>query len=196
MVRKIRNGILVMIAIGNMIGDSFSQAGNIPVVKMMSDSVFNPGDYVKIPIILFKFDQYGLDHSSNPMDSLKLIAAFLNKNEHLTVEIGNHTDYRVNPYMSSKPTFRRAKTIVDSLVIHFQINPGRVSPAGYSESRPKVLANDLLLPGGKTILTGTVLSQAWIDRNYPQSKNKDDYEFIMQQNRRTELKILRTDFEK
>jgi outer membrane protein OmpA-like peptidoglycan-associated protein len=200
MLRKVPNWTSIFLLLAVMLSEveaSFSQIQNIPVFKTMHDSVFKAGDYVTIPFILFNFDSYALDHLSNPMDSLKLIADFLKKYDNLIVEIGNHNDYRTNSAVfSSKPSFKRAKTIVDTLIIHFHINPGQIYPIGYGETKPRVIDKDIILPSGNVLSKGTILTQIWIDKTHPESMNKDDYEFIMKLNRRTELKIVRTDFGK
>ncbi len=164
------------------------------VVKTLNDSVFNAGDIIHPPIILFMLDRYDLNHPSRPIDSIKVIADFMKKNKNITIEVGCHTDYRTSAYYSQKLSFPRAKTIVRALIDSFGINPERLVPAGYSESKPRYLEKAVTTPSGKTITAGTVLSEKWIDVNFPKTKNKDDYEFVMQMNRRTELRILRKDF--
>jgi outer membrane protein OmpA-like peptidoglycan-associated protein len=160
----------------------------------MKDSVFNIGDYIKCPIILFDLDKSSFHHSLNVMDSIKVIARFLKKNKNLVIEIGQHTDYRGNnPNLSSHLSLGRAKIIVDSLIA-LGIAAERLTPAGYQGVKPLVLNEDVTLPSGKIVPKGTYLSQLWIDKNFPQEKNKDAYEFIMLLNRRTELKVLRTDY--
>jgi hypothetical protein len=83
---------------------------------------------------------------------------------------------------------------VDYLIAEKGIDPNRISPAGYGESRPAKTDRDLTTPSGKLIPAGTILSQTWIDKNFPERKNKDDYEYVMQINRRVVFTILRKDY--
>ena len=171
----------------------FGQTDNF--VKTLNDSIFKTGDIIRpLPVILFNLDQSALDHPSHPIDSIKYIADFLNKHPNLTVEVSNHADYRYSAIYSTCLPCKRAKTIVDSLIIHFGISPYRLTSKGYVVNVPICLEKDFKTPTGKIIPKGTILSKEWIDSNFPKEKNKDDYEYLMQLNRRTELKILKTDY--
>lgn len=149
---------------------------------------------MRMPLVLFNLDKYDLDHPSNPKDSLEFLVKTMSENPNITVELSAHTDYRSDAKYNQTLSFNRAKTCVDYLISEKGIDPARISPAGYGESRPSELQTDVTLPGGKVVRAGTVLSQKWIDKEHPERKNKDDYEFIMQINRRVVFTILRKDY--
>ncbi len=149
---------------------------------------------MRMPLVLFLLDKYGLDHPSNPKDSLEFLVKVMSESPNITVELSAHTDYRSDAKYNQTLSFNRAKTCVDYLISEKGIDPNRISPAGYGESRPSVTDRNLTTPSGKLIPKGTTLSQAWIDKNFPEKKNKDDYEFVMQINRRVVFTILRKDY--
>lgn len=149
---------------------------------------------MRMPLVLFLLDDYTLKHPSNPKDSLEFLVKVMSESPNITVELSAHTDYRSDAKYNQTLSFNRAKTCVDYLITSKGIDPNRISPAGYGESRPSKTDRDLTTPSGKLVPTGTVLSQAWIDKNFPEKKNKDDYEFIMQINRRVVFTILRRDY--
>lgn len=155
--------------------------------KTLMDSVFEPGDVVVLHGILFNLDKCSLNAWG--ADSLKLAADLLLKHRNLFIEVGNHSDH-VNPNSSQHLTLCRAKAICDS----FQrsgIDPSRFSAMGYGDTKPYVLEKDIILPSKKIIPKGTVLSKNFRDKFI---KNKEDHELLCQLCRRTELKIVRTDF--
>ncbi|TAL58682.1 MAG: hypothetical protein EPN85_10970, partial [Bacteroidetes bacterium] len=149
---------------------------------------------MRMPLVLFLLDSADLSHPSNPKDSLEFLVKVMSESPNITVELSAHTDYRSDAVYNQKLSFRRAKTCVDYLITSRGIDPNRITPAGYGESRPSKTDRELNTPSGKTIPVGTILSQAWIDKNFPQRKNKDDYEFVMQINRRVVFTILRRDY--
>lgn len=149
---------------------------------------------MRMPLVLFNLNKYDLEHSSNPRDSLEFLVKVMSESPNITVELSAHTDYRNDAKYNQTLSFNRAKTCVDYLITEKGIDPARISPAGYGESRPSVPQTDVTVPSGKVVSAGTVLSQKWIDKNFPEKKNKDDYEYLMQINRRVVFSILRKDY--
>jgi peptidoglycan-associated lipoprotein len=147
-----------------------------------------------MPMILFDLGKSDLGHSSNPKDSLEFLVKVMSESQNITVELSAHTDYRSDAKFNQTLSFNRAKTCVDYLIGTKGIDPNRIQPAGYGESRPAITDRNFTTPSGKSIKTGTTLSQTWIDKNFPQKKNKADYEFVMQINRRVVFTILRKDY--
>src|SRR5688572_12757020 len=92
---------------------SFGQSKRI--IKNLNDDSAQYANLIHPPLILFNLDKYDLGHPSHPIDSIKKIADFLKKHKNLTIEVGNHMDYRWEPIYSSSPSFNRAKTIVNAL---------------------------------------------------------------------------------
>jgi len=149
---------------------------------------------MRMPMILFKLDSSDLSHPSNPKDSLEYLVKLMSEVPNITIELSAHTDYRSDAVYNQKLSFKRAKTCVDYLITTKGIDPNRISPAGYGESRPSLTDRDFIAPSGKVIPKGTVLTEKWIDKNFPKNKNKDDYEFVMQINRRVVFTLLRRDY--
>lgn len=149
---------------------------------------------IRMPLVLFKLDSSDLSHPSNPKDSLEFLVKVLSESPNITVELSAHTDYRSDAKYNQTLSFKRAKTCVDYLISVRGVDPNRITPAGYGESRPSVTDRDITLPSGKVLPKGSILSEKWIDKNYPKAKNKDDYEAVMQINRRVVFSILRKDY--
>jgi len=149
---------------------------------------------MRVPLVLFNLNKYDLEHVSNPKDSLEYLVNVMTESPQITIELSAHTDYRSPADYNQKLSYNRAKTCVEYLITKRNIDPDRIVPAGYGESKPLVLDNDVTTPSGKLIPKGTVLSEKWIDTNFPAKKNKDDYEFVMQMNRRVVFRILRKDY--
>jgi peptidoglycan-associated lipoprotein len=149
---------------------------------------------MRMPMLLFKLDSADLSHPSNPKDSLEWLVKVMMESPNITVELAAHTDYRSDAKYNQALSFKRAKVCVDYLITTKGIDPNRISPAGYGESRPAVTDRDFTTPNGKFLPKGTVLAEKWIDKNFPKSKNREDYEFVMQINRRVVFSILRKDY--
>ncbi|MBI4945504.1 MAG: OmpA family protein [Bacteroidetes bacterium] len=149
---------------------------------------------MRMPLVLFDLDDFTLKHASNPKDSLEYLVKVMTETPNITVELSAHTDYRNDAKYNQTLSYNRAKTCVDYLINEKGIDPNRISPAGYGESKPTVLQTEVTLPSGKVVPKETILSQSWIDKNFPESKNKNDYEYLMQINRRVVFKILRKDY--
>lgn len=94
---------------------------------------------------------------------------FLNKNTHLTIEIGVHLD-RVNPKSSTNLSQARAKRIADQLIAK-GINPARLTAKGYGDTQPLVSKKTIEL-----------------------AQTKEEMEALHFKNRRTEIKITSTTF--
>ena len=149
---------------------------------------------MRMPLLLFNLDMFDLSHPSNPKDSLEFLVKVMSESPNITVELSAHTDYRSDAKYNQTLSFNRAKTCVDYLIADKGIDPNRISPAGYGESRPSELQTEVTLPSGKVVPAKTILSQKWIEKKYPANKNKDDYEYLMQINRRVVFTLLRKDY--
>ena len=145
---------------------------------------------VRFPDVLYDLGKYDLRPESK--DSLDFLFQTLTDNPTFVIELSSHTDYR-DPKINQQLSEERAKSCVDYLITK-GIPAERMVPKGYAESRPIVLDTAKKLPSGKIIPKGTTLTQKWIDANVPLSKNKEDYEFVMQLNRRTVFSVLSKDY--
>lgn len=147
-----------------------------------------------MPMVLFNLNASDLGHPSNPKDSLEALVKVMTEVPNVTVELSAHTDYRSDAKYNQTLSFNRAKTCVDYLITERGLDPNRIKPAGYGESRPAITDIEITTPSGRKIPRGTTLSQKWIDKNFPEKKNKEDYEYVMQINRRVVFTILRKDY--
>lgn len=143
--------------------------------------------HVEVKNIYYSLGKWDLRPES--FRSLDSIYQVLVDNPQIRVEIGSHTDYRNTDEANQTLSQHRADTVVSYLIAK-GIDPARLVAKGYGESTPRVLSEDITLPSGKVVPKGTELSQPWIDSHF--KKNSDDYEAVMQLNRRTEFTILGT----
>ena len=81
----------------------------------------------------------------------------MSESPNITVELPAHTDYRNSAKYNQTLSYNRAKTCVDYLINEKGIDPNRISPAGYGESQPAVLYQDITTPSGKIVPKGTTL---------------------------------------
>jgi outer membrane protein OmpA-like peptidoglycan-associated protein len=136
------------------------------IIKQVTDSVFHVGDIVKIPVILYDLGKASIRPEAK--DSLDVVVKFLEKNKHLGVEIGSHTDSRGSEEFNRKLSSARAKNCYDYIVSQ-GISPQQITYRGYGES-------ELIHSDG----------------HISKFKTKEEQESLHQQNRRTELKVLST----
>ncbi len=202
MIQRFRNsrigfaffGVMILICFFPL--NSFSkfqqvQKGNY---KTLNDSVFAVDDLIRTPAILFDLGRCELktDSSFDAVDSLKPVTLFLKKFPNLVVEFGCHTDY-VDPSSSQRLTYCRARSCYEAL-LKLGVDSARLSFNGYGASAPFVLQNDIILPSGKVAPKGMILNGEMLDRKFPPRWKNPDNAFLRSLDRRTELKILKTDF--
>lgn len=163
--------------------------------KTLNDSVFVFGDIVQVPGIHFELGSYPLknDSMANGSDSLRKVFVFLQRHPNLVVEIAQHAD-TIYQNRSTRITQGRAQACVDSL-IKWGIEKSRISAHGYGDSQPYLVDRDLKLPSGKVMTAGTYLTGKFIYATAP-DRNSADFQFMRALNRRTEVRILRTDYDK
>ena len=66
------------------------------------------------------------------------------------------------------------------------IEAPRLTFKGFGESSPSTLTSDEILPDGKVVPKGSVLTEAFINTY---KSNKDNFEFLHQLNRRTTFQV-------
>ncbi len=132
------------------------------------DSTFSYGQLFRTYRLTFELNKATFKAESYPhLDSL---AEFLSRNKNLTIEVQNHCDSRYSDKMSMCWTCARAQAIVDYLVSK-GITKERLISKGFND-------NKLLIP----------------DSQIKKAKTKNEKEALHALNRRTEYKILSTDF--
>jgi len=140
---------------------------------------------IEVPDIAYDFASAELRPESKI--ALDKLVEVLNDNPNITIELMSHTDYIGNDKSNMELSQRRAQSVVDYL-IEKGISSDRLIAKGYGESSPKVVDEKInkqypFLPVGKA------LTESFIKTLSP-----DNQEFANQLNRRTEFKVLRTDY--
>jgi peptidoglycan-associated lipoprotein len=141
---------------------------------------------IELPNILYDFGKYDLRPES--MVSLDKLVETLNDNPNVTIELMSHTDSRDTEEYNQNLSQRRAQVVVQYL-IEKGIDPERLSAKGYGESTPKVV-DPAIASDNKFLKEGTVLTEQFIN-SLPNDEQK---EIAHQINRRTEFRVLRTDY--
>ncbi len=142
---------------------------------------------IELPNILYDFGKWDLRPES--MVSLDKLVETLNDNPNVTIELMSHTDSRDTEEYNIDLSQKRAQSVVDYL-IQKGIEKERLSAKGYGESSPKVVdpeinSNYPFLP------LEFILSESFIEN----LANDEQREIAHQINRRTEFKVLRTDYQ-
>jgi peptidoglycan-associated lipoprotein len=142
---------------------------------------------IELPNILYDFGKWDLRPES--MVSLDKLVETLNDNENVTIELMSHTDSRDTEEYNLDLSQKRAQVVVQYL-IGKGIAPERLTAKGYGESTPKVV--DAAIAAQNPFLKlGATLSEQYINS----LANDEQREIAHQINRRTEFKVLRTDYE-
>lgn len=161
--------------------------------KTFNDSVFNAGDIIRLRPIWFDLGKCTLrpddDSVMNQSDSLLEVVRFINDHPTFTFELRAHTD-SVNPYSSTRLTSCRATSVLNRL-IELGADKNRVVARGLGDSEPLRLDHTIYLPSGDSVVQDAVLTHKFIARF---KNNKNDWEYLRRQNRRIDLKIIRTDY--
>lgn len=122
------------------------------------------------------------------MVSLDQLIETLNDNPTVTIELMSHTDSRGTDEDNIELSQKRAQSVVDYL-IQKGIDPVRLSARGYGESKPKVVTQRMS-DQYPFLRTGATLTETYIN-SLP---NLEQQEIAHQFNRRTEFRVLRTDY--
>jgi peptidoglycan-associated lipoprotein len=141
---------------------------------------------IELPNILYDFGKWDLRPES--MVSLDKLVETLIDNPEITIELMSHTDSRDTEEYNLNLSQKRAQVVVQYL-IDKGIEPERLMAKGYGESTPKVV--DQVIESQNSFLkAGTVLTEQFIN-SLP---NEEQKEIAHQINRRTEFKVLSTNY--
>jgi peptidoglycan-associated lipoprotein len=141
---------------------------------------------IRIDNIFFDFASAELRPES--MVSLDKLVETLNDNPNITIELGSHTDSRGNNDFNLDLSNKRAQSVVNYLITK-GIKTDRLVAKGYGETTPKMVDKRdheayPFLPEGQ------VLTEEYI--NTIKDEDLKDLAYFL--NRRTEFKVLRTDY--
>ncbi len=144
---------------------------------------------INIPVIIdnifYEFNKATLtDESTEALDKL---VAMMTENEHVTIELSSHCDYRGNDEYNQGLSQRRAESVVNYLIEH-GIASDRLTATGYGESVPKIVTKKIheRLP---FLNENDTLTEAFIT-----SLTEEQQDTCNALNRRTEFKVLRTNY--
>ncbi|WP_278705762.1 OmpA family protein [Parabacteroides goldsteinii] len=140
---------------------------------------------VVIENIFYDFDKATLRPESQK--ALDEMIKMLNDNPNVTIELGAHTDRKGSDQYNERLAQRRAQSGVDYLIAG-GIEKERLEAKGYGESVPKVI-NKKMAKNYDFLNEGDVLTEEFILTLTPEQQEIAD-----QINRRTEFKVLRTNY--
>jgi peptidoglycan-associated lipoprotein len=142
---------------------------------------------IELPNILYDFGKYDLRPES--MVSLDKLVETLTDNSNVTIELMSHTDSRDTEEFNQTLSQQRAQAVVNYL-IEKGIDPERLTAVGYGESTP-VVVDQTIATETPFLKEGTTLTEEFINT----LANEEQKEIAHQINRRTEFRVLRTDYE-
>ena len=140
---------------------------------------------VVIDNIFYDFDKATLRPESKK--ALDEMIKMLNDNPNVTIELGAHTDRKGTDQYNERLAQRRAQSVVDYLIAG-GIEAARLEAKGYGESVPKTI-NKKMAKQFDFLKEGDVLTEEFILALPPEQQEIAD-----QINRRTEFKLLRTNY--
>lgn len=140
---------------------------------------------VVIENIFYDFDKATLRPESKK--ALDEMIKMLNDNPNVTIELGAHTDRKGSEQYNERLAQRRAQSVVDYLIAG-GIAQDRLEAKGYGESVPKTI-NKKMAKNYDFLNEGDVLTEEFIEKLTPEQQEIAD-----QINRRTEFKVLRTNY--
>ncbi|MEA1875683.1 MAG: OmpA family protein [Bacteroidota bacterium] len=142
---------------------------------------------IELPNILYDLAQWDLRPES--MVALDGLVETLEDNPNITIELMSHTDVRPFRTMSNLVLSQnRAQSVVDYL-INNGIDPDRLKARGYGPEIPRVTDESTTEQYG-FVVAGDTLNKEFIEALI----NTDQQEIAHQLNRRTEFRVLSTDF--
>ncbi|MCT4622899.1 MAG: OmpA family protein [Schleiferiaceae bacterium] len=151
-------------------------------------------DPINIPIVLpnVLFDVGKWDLKPESMVALDTVVQILERNPNIVVELRSHTDYTDTKERNQILSQHRADTCV-AYLISKGIEQERLVAVGKGEDEPRTIDEEYInrqFYAYDQFEAGTVLSEAWIKR-----QSGDKQKMANQINRRTDMKVLRDDYE-
>lgn len=141
---------------------------------------------IEIPNIFYDFAKWDLRPES--MVSLDNLVETLNDNPNVTIELMSHTDSRGTPADNEELSQKRAQSVVDYLISK-GIAADRLQARGYGESQP-IVVDDKVSAEYPFLEIEEVLTEGFIN----QLESPELQEKAHQVNRRTEFRVLTTDY--
>ncbi len=142
---------------------------------------------IELPNIFYDFGKWDLRPES--MVSLDRLVETLNDNPNVTIELMSHTDSRDTEEFNLDLSQKRAQSVVDYLIGR-GIVADRLTARGYGETSPKVVDEEIM-KNAPFLRLGETLTEQFING----LASDEQKEIAHQVNRRTEFRVLRTDYE-
>lgn len=144
------------------------------------------GSPIKLNNINYEFGKYDLlPESVVALDSL---VRLLELNPTVKIELMSHTDYVGSDQFNFDLSQKRAESVVTYL-IGKGINPGRLVAKGYGETWPKTVTREIAAQYD-FLKRGDELTESFIEK----LETKEQKDFACAINRRTEFRVISTDF--
>jgi peptidoglycan-associated lipoprotein len=137
---------------------------------------------IDLPNIFYDLAKWDLRPESKV--SLDGLIETLNDNPTIVIELGSHTDTRGSDSDNLSLSQKRAQSVVDYLIEN-GVEAERLVAKGYGETTPKVLDKQ-----EGPFAVGSVVNDAFIAKQGTNELKEQAHQL----NRRTEFKVLRTDF--
>jgi peptidoglycan-associated lipoprotein len=141
---------------------------------------------IELPNIFYDFGSWQLRPES--MTAMDVLVETLNDNPNITIELSSNTDNRGSDKANTELSQKRAQSVVNYL-IEKGIAADRLTAKGYGESKPRTV-DEAMNKQYAFLPVGTVLNEAFINS----LEKIEEQEIAHQLNRRTEFKVLRTDY--
>jgi peptidoglycan-associated lipoprotein len=141
---------------------------------------------IELPNIFYDFAKWDLRPES--MVSLDNLVETLDDNPNVTIELMSHTDSRGTPADNLELSQKRAQSVVDYLISK-GIQADRLKARGYGESQAKVV-DEKVVSQYDFLELDEVLTEGFIN----QLESAELQEKAHQVNRRTEFRVLSTDY--
>lgn len=144
---------------------------------------------IELPNIFYDFGKWDLrPESMVSLDKLVETLTDPTLNPNITIELMSHTDSRDTEEYNQDLSQKRAQSVVQYL-IEKGVEPDRLSAKGYGESSPKVVDAPIATQY-PFLKAGTALTEQYINS----LGSEEQKEIAHQINRRTEFRVLRTDY--
>jgi len=167
---------------------------NVSTTGLEESKVFEPElllssieEPIELPNIFYDYDDWSLRSESK--EALNQLVETLNDNPRVIIELRAHTDFRGEHAYNIELSTKRAQSVVNYLIDH-GIDPERLRAKGYAATQPKVVDQNIA-EEYDFLEEGTELTEEFIKN----LETEDQREIAHQINRRTEFKVIATDYE-
>ena len=151
------------------------------------------GESIKIDNVFHDSGKWDLRDDAK--ENLQQLISILNDNPNIVIELSSHTDmigdYDANEVLSQK----RAQSVVNYL-IEKGIDKERLVAKGYGESTPQIITPRLAKE--TSFKEGDIMDETFIKKIQESTDTKEDIDKIVSEanqiNRRTEFKVIATDY--